>query len=111
MPVLLSLIVAASYPQTLLAEDTKDPHFLELDDAKKKFLILGTIDTLVAVAAHQSKETGQCVFDWYYKDVHKKNSLILASMEKYRDYSLAPVIIGLTEIECGKYVRGKQEES
>jgi len=85
--------------------------FMALPATQQKGFLDGIMHTLWQVAAQKDTTTGQCVFDWYYKDVHKKNSLILASMEKYRDYSLAPVIIGLTEIECGKYVRGKAKES
>lgn len=105
--VLCSLMISVSYPQKSFAEKTTEPHFLELDDGKKKFLILGTIDTLAVVAAQQSKEIGQCVFDWYYEDVPNKNSLILASMAKYKDYELATVVIALTEAKCGRYIRGK----
>ncbi|OHU92113.1 hypothetical protein BET10_07235 [Pseudoalteromonas amylolytica] len=87
-----------------VATGMTNAEFLELDNSYKKFWIQGAMYSLGHVAAAKSKETGKCVIDWYFGDKRaERNSLILASMEKYPSSYPSAIFIALTERECGTY--------
>ena len=95
------------YPQEVLAEGLKNEGFLKLSSEQKKYWLYSAIDTLGFVAAYKDKQKGQCVWEWYGKDIAKKNGLIEAYMAKNPEKSPSAILIGLTEKACGSYVREK----
>ena len=96
---LLSITVNSACAEGFLARD-----FLQLPDASKKCWLHGAMMTFSYMAATHSRDMGQCVYEWYFsKQLGERNSLILASMEKYPDVSPTAVLLALTERACGKY--------
>ena len=88
-----------------LAGSFKNSDFLELDDKTKKYWLVASIEALWQVKALRDKKAGQCVADWYYKDVANKNAVLVAYMKKYPDNTPASILIALTEKACGLSVK------
>lgn len=103
--------IAASallYPQKSGAQSQAftNKDFLQLPEMQQKGFIDGAVSTLYQMAAQESAEIGQCVYDWYYGDKRaERNGLILRSMEQYPDNLPSVIIVALTENACGRYVR------
>ncbi len=103
-----ALIFTGFYPQSALGDDTqaqpsgsfKNKDFLQLKKNEKKFFLFGVIETLWQIEALRDKKAGQCVADWYYKDMANKDALILAYMKKYPDLEPNAILITLTEKAC-----------
>ncbi|MCJ8270943.1 MAG: hypothetical protein MJK04_16260 [Psychrosphaera sp.] len=76
---------------------------MKLNDEAKKFWLIGAVEALTHVAAAKSKQTGQCVHNWYYADVATMNGIILGSMKKYPNSTPGAVLLALSEGTCGTY--------
>lgn len=78
--------------------------FLEMEDTWKKFWLSGAMSALYSVLITKDEDQSRCVADWYFsEDLAEKNSLIIASMEKYPHATPSAVLIALTQRECGDY--------
>lgn len=88
----------AAYSEDFTAKD-----FLKLNEAHQKFWIEGAIDmTGLVISTGGNKQKARCISEWYYGDNHaERNSLILASMQKYPDVPPNAIVLALIERGCG----------
>ncbi|TBR44337.1 hypothetical protein CBF23_003195 [Marinomonas agarivorans] len=78
--------------------------FLTWPEVHQKFWIQGSIDTAALISSHSgNKEQGKCIAQWYYGDKRaERNSLIIASMEKYSDVPPEAIMVALIKKACGE---------
>lgn len=100
------MVLAVTWAQPVQAQAFTSADFLKLPEMQQKGFLDGAVSTLYQMAAQSSKETGQCVHDWYYGDkTAERNWLILDTMKKNPDYRPAVIITALAESVCGRFVR------
>lgn len=101
----LCLVITGLYPQKVWASVFNNQDFLDMPPLQQNLFLKGAMETLGQVAAFKNKETGQCVYDWYFSDkMSERNWLILESMKKYPDHTPTAILIALTQRTCGVYL-------
>lgn len=101
---LLYVAVFFSVSGVAQADVFTSKNFLAWPEAHQKFWIQGSVDTAALITSHNgNKEQGKCITKWYYGDKRaERNSLIIASMEKYSDVPPNAIMVALIKKACSE---------